>query len=109
MSAEHGHGSCYVARPGATGPEALAAVYHGKTVVVGTAERTYVGRCSRFEHGQLVMVDLDELPGLPAAPANVEYLDRALENGHWPRVKKLLIPQQQIQLMDLLVHAPWRA
>ncbi|MCC6466442.1 MAG: hypothetical protein IT463_13970 [Planctomycetes bacterium] len=108
MSAGHGHGSCPTARPGATGHEARIGELHGKTVVVGTAERTYVGRCSRFEDGRLILVDLDELPGLPTDPASVEYLERALEYGHWPRVKKLFIPQEQITLMELLVRTPWR-
>ena len=92
-----------------TDPQKRLAEFHGKTVVVETRDdRTLVGRCSRFQDEQLIMVDLDELAGSWLEPRVVEYLDRAIEQGHWPKVKKVFIPKKDITRMELLVKSPWR-
>lgn len=90
-------------------PQKRLAEFHGKTVVVETRDaRTFVGRCSRFQDEQLIMVDLDQLEGDWRKPAIVAYLDNALSQGHWPNIKKVFIPKADITRMELLVKAPWR-
>jgi len=90
-------------------PQKRLALFHGKTCVVETRDsKTYVGRCSRFENEQLIMVDLDQLEGDFTRPEVVQYLDAALDQGHWPRTKKVFIPKADITQMDLLVNTPWR-
>lgn len=92
-----------------TDPQKRLAEFHGKTVVVETRDaHTYVGRCSRFQDEQLIMVDLDKLEGFWAKPETVAYLERAIEQGHWPNIKKVFIPKADITRMDLLVKTPWR-
>lgn len=90
-------------------PQKRLAEFHGKTCVVETRDhKTYVGRCSRFENEQLIMVDLDQVEGDFKSPAVTQYLDNALQMGHWPKVKKVFIPKADITRMDLLVKTPWR-
>ncbi|MHC4839504.1 MAG: hypothetical protein ACYTDT_00900 [Planctomycetota bacterium] len=85
-----------------------AAMFHGKTVVVETQQKqTFVGRCSRVEDGMLIMVDLDHLHGLNTDDENVAYLDKALNMGHWPVIKKVYIPEGDVTKMDLLVNKSW--
>jgi hypothetical protein len=92
-----------------TDPQKRLAEFHGKTVVVETSDdKTYVGRCSRFQDEQLIMVDLDQLAGSWTQPQVVEYLDRAIDQGHWPNIKKVFIPKKDITRMELLVKTPWR-
>lgn len=90
-------------------PQKRLAEFHGKTCVVETRDqKTYVGRCSRFENEQLIMVDLDQIEGSFKTPEVTQYLDNALQMGHWPKVKKVFIPKADITRMDLLVKTPWR-
>ncbi|MEE9311719.1 MAG: hypothetical protein V3V10_04830 [Planctomycetota bacterium] len=85
-----------------------AKVFHGKTVVVETAQKqTFVGRCSRLEDGMLIMVDLDHLHGLNTEDKNVEYLNKAITMGHWPVIKKVYIPEGDVLKIDLMVNKPW--
>ncbi|MBX3475512.1 MAG: hypothetical protein KF754_14130 [Planctomycetes bacterium] len=92
-----------------TDPQKRLAEFHGKTCVVETSShKTYVGRCSRFQDEQLIMVDLDQLEGSFADAAVTQYLDNALEQGHWPKIKKVFIPKSDITRMDLLVKTPWK-
>jgi len=92
-----------------TDPQKRLAEFHGKTCVVETKDhKTYVGRCSRFQDEQLIMVDLDQVEGDFAKAEVATYLDNALEMGHWPKIKKVFIPKADITRMDLLVKTPWR-
>lgn len=90
-------------------PQKRLAEFHGKTCVVETRDhKTFVGRCSRFENEQLIMVDLDQLEGSFVQADVTNYLDNALQTGHWPRIKKVFIPKADITRMDLLVKTPWK-
>lgn len=89
-----------------TDPQKRLKEFHGKTVVVETRlEQTFIGRCSRFEEGNLIMVDLDHFHG--AWARNLEALESAISNGHWPTIKKAFIPKADITRMELLVKKPW--
>jgi len=81
--------------------------FHGKTCVVETKlDQTFVGRCSRFEKDNLIMVDLDHFHG--AWDKNVEKLEAAVNMGHWSVIKKVFIPKADITRMELLVKEPWK-
>ena len=81
--------------------------FHGKTCVVETKlEQTFVGRCSRFEKDNLIMVDLDHFHG--AWDKNIEKLEAALNMGHWSVIKKVFVPKTDITRMELLVKEPWK-
>lgn len=89
-------------------PQKRLKEFHGKTVAVETRRgQTFVGRCSRFEDGNLIMVDLDHMHG--GWNENADKLDSALSFGHWPVIKKVFIAKADITRMDLLVKEPWKA
>jgi hypothetical protein len=88
-------------------PQKRLKEFHGKTVVVETRlKQTFVGRCSRFQDDNLIMVDLDHFHGDWAE--NAERLDTAASMGHWPVIKKVFIPKPDITRMELLVKRPWQ-
>ncbi|MCC7510831.1 MAG: hypothetical protein IT464_15820 [Planctomycetes bacterium] len=81
--------------------------FHGKTVAVETCRKqTFIGRCSRFEKDNLIMVDLDHFHG--GWDENAEALDSAVSLGHWPVIKKVFLAKADITRMDLLVKTPWK-
>jgi hypothetical protein len=88
-------------------PQKRMKEFHGKTCVVETKlDQTFIGRCSRFEEGNLIMVDLDHLHG--GWSQNLEKLEAAVSFGHWPVIKKVFIPKPDITRMELLVNKPWQ-
>jgi hypothetical protein len=90
-----------------TDPAKRLKEFHGKTCVVETKlDQTFVGRCSRFEKDNLIMVDLDHFHG--NWEKNLENLDNAINMGHWPTIKKAFIPKADITRMELLVKEPWK-
>ena len=90
-----------------TDPQKRLKEFHGKTVVVETRlDQTFVGRCSRFENDNLIMVDLDHFHG--GWEKNLERLDNAVNLGHWAVIKKAFIPKPDITRMELLVKTPWK-
>ena len=90
-----------------TDPQKRLKEFHGKTCVVETKlDQTFIGRCSRFQDANLIMVDLDHLHG--GWDKNVEKLDSAFSMGHWPVIKKVFIPKTDITRMELLVKEPWK-
>ncbi|MCA8910598.1 MAG: hypothetical protein KDB82_02745 [Planctomycetes bacterium] len=88
-------------------PQKRLKEFHGKTCVVETKlDQTFIGRCSRFEKDNLIMVDLDHLHG--GWDKNTEKLENAVNMGHWPVIKKVFIPKADITRMELLVKQPWK-
>jgi small nuclear ribonucleoprotein (snRNP)-like protein len=88
-------------------PQKRLKEFHGKTVVVETRQgQTFIGRCSRFENDNLILVDLDHRHG--DWVANAGLLDAAVKQGHWPVIKKAFVPKAEITRMELLIKAPWR-
>ncbi|MCA8946921.1 MAG: hypothetical protein KDB29_11890 [Planctomycetes bacterium] len=87
-------------------PQKRLKEFHGKTCVVETKlDQTFIGRCSRFENDNLIMVDLDHLHG--GWDKNIDKLESAINMGHWPVIKKVFIPKPDITRMELLVKKPW--
>lgn len=87
-------------------PQKRLKEFHGKTVAVETSkDQTFIGRCSRFQDEMLIMVDLDHFHG--NFEVNSDKLEGATNLGHWPVIKKVFIPKEDITKMDLLMNKPW--
>ncbi len=79
--------------------------FNGRTVVVETNDGfVRIGRCSRFEEGNLILVHLDEVKSDEIDKS--AYLKKALQFGHWPRVEKVFIPLEAIDHLELLKLHP---
>ena len=77
--------------------------FHGMTVVVEMAgERIYVGRCSRFQTNEMVLVHCDSHQPAEGKPDRSEYIDKARTMGHWPNIEKILLPRTEIRSVTLL-------
>ena len=77
--------------------------FHGMTVVVEmNGQRIYVGRCSRFETKEMVLVHCDKHEPTDGAPDRASYIEKARTMGHWPKIDKILLPRTEIRSVTLL-------
>jgi hypothetical protein len=75
---------------------------HGMTVVVQAPGVVHVGRCDDIRDGQILLLDAGwhregEDPGTRA-----EFLKRAAAFGVFPRAKRLELPVEQVESIQLL-------
>jgi hypothetical protein len=70
---------------------------HGITCVVRTRRpATWIGRVDAEEPAGLVLLDADVCEGPVDGPEATRFLDRSSKFGHWPRMKRVVVPKSEI-------------
>ena len=76
---------------------------HGRTVVVDTdGPELYVGRCDDVVATGVLLQDVDLHREEAGGPSKEQYLARAAQVGHWPRIGEILVPRERVASIRLL-------
>ena len=81
---------------------------HGITVVVDTVgSSTFVGRCFEVTDRGVVLLDADRHDPADEVASRDEYLRKAAQLGHWARIKKIVVPAEDVVAITRLTDLPY--
>ena len=73
---------------------------HGSTVVVRQLDgNTWIGRCHSEDSVEVILHDADQHVSQESDESPEDWLKRARQMGHWPRVSTVRVPRERVKVL----------